>query len=90
MKIRSIKNIWTAIMVLMISFIVFPDPILSKTTKTSKAMKPSQKAQTTQKAQTPQTTQATPTIESSLRCDAQSALLMDGLTGQVLYEQNSA
>jgi len=90
MKIRSIKNICTAVMFLMISFIVFPDHILSKTTKTSKAMKSSNKAQTIQKAQTPQTTQATPTIESSLQCDAQSALLIDGYTGQVLYEQNSA
>jgi D-alanyl-D-alanine carboxypeptidase (penicillin-binding protein 5/6) len=89
MKIRSIKNSWMAVIFLMISFIAFPDQILSKTTKTSKAMKPLHKAQTTQKAQTPKTTQAAPTIESSLHCEAQSALLMDGLTGQVLYEQNS-
>ena len=89
MKIRSIKNIWIAVICLMISSIAFPGQILSKTTKTSKAMKSLNKGKTTQKAQTQQTTQATPTIESSLHCDAQSALLMDGLTGQVLYEQNS-
>jgi len=89
MKIRAFKNTWMAVLFLMISFIVFPNQIFSKTTKTSKVAKPSPKAQTTHKAQTPQKTQAVPTIESSLHCDAQSAVLMDGLTGQVLYEQNS-
>ena len=89
MKIRSIKNICMAVICLMISFIAFPDQILSKTTKTSKATKSLNKAKTTEKAQSPQTTRAAPTTESSLRCDAESALLMDGLTGQVLYEQNS-
>jgi D-alanyl-D-alanine carboxypeptidase (penicillin-binding protein 5/6) len=89
MKICSIKNIWMAVICLMISFIAFPDQILSKTTKTSKATKSLNKAKTTEKAQSPQTTRAAPTTESSLRCDAESALLMDGLTGQVLYEQNS-
>ena len=88
MKIHSFKNIWIAAIFLTISFIAFPNQILSKTTKASKLTKSSKKAQTTQKAQIPQTTQATKTTQSSLQCDAQSAVLMDGLTGQVLYEQN--
>jgi len=35
-----------------------------------------------------ETSQATPAPSGSLQCDVQSAVLMDGLTGQVLYEQN--
>jgi len=88
MKIHSFKNIWIAAIFLTISFIAFPNQILSKTTKASRSTKSSKKAQTTQKAQIPQTTQATKTTQSSRQCDAQSAVLMDGLTGQVLYEQN--
>ncbi len=34
-------------------------------------------------------TQASQTTSGGLQCDAQSAILMDGLTGQVLFEQNS-
>jgi hypothetical protein len=60
MKIRSIKNIWMAVICLMISFIAFPDQILSKTTKTSKATKSLNKAKTTEKAQAPQTTRPPP------------------------------
>jgi len=88
MKIRAFKNIWMAVSILLISFIVFPNQIFSKTTRTSKVAKPSPKAQTAHKARTSEKTQAAPTVESSLHCDAQSAVLMDGLTGQVLYEQN--
>jgi D-alanyl-D-alanine carboxypeptidase (penicillin-binding protein 5/6) len=73
------------ILFLILFLIAFPNQILSKTTKTSKIPKASQKAKTTQKTDTSQTT---PTTSGGLQCDAQSAVLMDGLTGQVLYEQN--
>jgi D-alanyl-D-alanine carboxypeptidase (penicillin-binding protein 5/6) len=69
----------------MFFFMAFPNQIFSKTAKTSKTPKSSQKAKTTQKTAT---SQATPTTSGGLQCDAQSAVLMDGLTGQVLYEQN--
>jgi D-alanyl-D-alanine carboxypeptidase (penicillin-binding protein 5/6) len=82
MKIRSFKNIWIPTLILMIFFIAFPNQIFSKTTKTS------QRVQKPRKAQTQQTTQAAQTPQSGLQCDAQSAVLMDGLTGQILYEQN--
>ena len=79
MKICSFKNIWIPTLILMIFFIVFPSYIFSKTTKTSlKVRKP-------QKTQTQQTTQSVQTSQSGLQCDAQSAVLMDGLTGQLLY-----
>jgi D-alanyl-D-alanine carboxypeptidase (penicillin-binding protein 5/6) len=78
--IRFRKSVWMTILFLIIFLIVFPNPILSKTKKTSKTHKA---LQTPKKAF--QGDQAT---SGSLRCDARSAVLMDGLTGQVLYEQN--
>jgi D-alanyl-D-alanine carboxypeptidase (penicillin-binding protein 5/6) len=85
MMIRFRKNGWMVILFLMLFLAAFPNQIFSKTIKTSKTPKASQKAKTTQKTET---SQATPTTSGSLQCDAQSAVLMDGLTGQVLYEQN--
>jgi D-alanyl-D-alanine carboxypeptidase (penicillin-binding protein 5/6) len=85
MMIRSRKNGWIIILFLILFLMGFPNQIFSKTTKTSKTPKDSQKAKTIQKTET---SQATPTTSGGLQCDAQSAVLMDGLTGQVLYEQN--
>jgi D-alanyl-D-alanine carboxypeptidase (penicillin-binding protein 5/6) len=82
MKMRSFKNIWISTLILMIFFIAFPNQIFSRTTKTS------QRVQKSRKIQTQQTTRAAQTSQSGLQCDAQSAVLMDGLTGQILYEQN--
>ncbi len=83
MKIRSLKNIWISTLILMIFFIAFPNPIVSKTVKTSPKVRKAQKTQTQQSPPSVQTSQ------NPLQCDAQSVVLMDGLTGQVLYEQNS-
>lgn len=85
MKIRSFRPIWAPFLLLTIFLMILPNEILSKTTKTSKTTKSSQKAQIPKKAETSQPGQPT---SGSLHCDAQSAVLMDGLTGQVLYEQN--
>ncbi len=83
--IRSHKNAWMTILFLVIFLTIFPNQILSKTTKTSKTTKASPKAKTSEKAETSRASQAT---SGGLQCDAESAVLMDGLTGQVLYEQN--
>jgi len=88
MRIHSSVNISIAAIFLIISLMALPDQILSKTTKASRPTEASKKAQTPQKAKIPQTTQAAKTTQSSLECDAQSVVLIDGLTGQVLYEQN--
>ena len=80
--IHSHKKGWMTLLILVLFLIAFPDQILSKTTKTSKTPKASQNVKATPKTDTPQAT------SGSLQCDAQSAVLMDGLTGQVLYEQN--
>ena len=83
--IRFHKNGWMAILFLIIFAVVYPNQTLSKTTTTSKAHKASQRAKTHDKTDT---SQASQTPSGSLQCDAQSAVLMDGLTGQVLFEQN--
>jgi len=85
MMIRSHKNVWMTILILFFFFIFFPNPILSKPIKSSKITKASPKSKTSHKAETTQPSQAT---SGGFQCDAQSAVLMDGLTGQVLYEQN--
>jgi D-alanyl-D-alanine carboxypeptidase (penicillin-binding protein 5/6) len=54
----------------------------AKKTEAVHAAKKPKPSSSSQPAQTPQITQ------SVLQCDAQSAILMDGLTGEVLYEQN--
>ena len=85
MMIRFRKNGWMIILLLILFLMGFPNQIFSKTAKTSKTPKSLQKAKTTPKTAT---SQATPTTSGGLQCDAQSGVLIDGLTGQVLYEQN--
>jgi len=67
---------------LTIFFITFPNQILSKAAKTS------QRAQKPRKIQTQQAAQVTETTQGGVQCDARSAVLMDGLSGQILYEQD--
>lgn len=74
--IRSCRNLWRAALFLIILSLVIPSQIFSKSVGTSKKSKP-QRTQETQK-----------TTQGGFRSDAQSAVLMDALSGQVLYEQN--
>ncbi|OGP90512.1 MAG: hypothetical protein A2156_05435 [Deltaproteobacteria bacterium RBG_16_48_10] len=83
---RFHKNVWVILLLMMIIIMIYPSQILCKTNRVSKTPKTSQKANTIEKIKTAQTGKAT---LGSLQYDAQSAILMDGLTGQVLYEQNS-
>jgi D-alanyl-D-alanine carboxypeptidase (penicillin-binding protein 5/6) len=76
---------WAPFLLFVIFLMIFPDAILSKTTRTSKATKSSQKAQIPKKAEATQPAQP---ASGGLHCDAPSAVLIDGLTGQVLFEQN--
>jgi D-alanyl-D-alanine carboxypeptidase (penicillin-binding protein 5/6) len=85
MMTRSYKNGWMALLILILFLGAFPNQIFSKTTKASKTPKASQNVKNPPKTGTSQATSAT---SGGLQCDAQSAVLMDGLTGQVLYEQN--
>ncbi len=79
------RNVWMAVLFLIIFALAYPNQVFCKTTPTSKAHKAPHKAKTHEKAEKPQSSQTT---SGSLRCDAKSAVLMDGLTGQILYEQN--
>ena len=83
--IHAFKKGWIPVLFLIIFFITFPNQIFSKTTKISKTTKASQKAKAPQKTETSQPTQ---TASGGLQCNAPSAVLMDALSGQVLYEQN--
>ena len=74
--IRSFKSQKMIILILIIFSMVIPNPVLSKSTKTPKKSKP------------PQTQQTPKTAQGGLQCDAQSGVLMDALSGQVLFEQN--
>jgi D-alanyl-D-alanine carboxypeptidase (penicillin-binding protein 5/6) len=78
--------IWISGLLLTIFFIALPNQTFSRTPKTSKPSKSSQ-TQAHQKTQAPQATQAQ-TTQGGIQYDAQSAVLMDALTGQVLFEQN--
>lgn len=82
---RSHRNVWVAVLILFCFLIGFPNQIFSKTTKPSRPSKASTKVKTHPKTGTAQASQTTSGV---LQCDAQSAVLMDGLTGQILYEQN--
>ena len=75
--IRSFRNPWIILLALVMISMALPKPIFSKTSKTSRQIRP-QQTQKTQK-----------TTQGGLRSDAQSAVLMDALSGQVLFEQDS-
>ena len=82
MKVQSVRSIWITAFFLAVFVMVFPSHLLCKTAKPAK---PTSTAKTSKK---PQADQPAKAGQDPLQCDAQSAVLMDGLTGQVLYEQN--
>jgi len=88
MKSQSMKNVWIAGVILIIFFVAIQDQAFARVARTSKAKKGSQEARKHPVSEKSQTGQAAQTTESPLQYDAQSAVLMDGLTGQVLYAQN--
>lgn len=74
---------WIPVLILMVLFFGFADVSVSKPAKGShrtKIKSPPEAAQRDQKATT---------TEGALYCNSKSAVLMDGLTGQVLYEQDA-
>lgn len=88
MKIRSYRNIWIFTLVLAIFFITYPHQTFSKTPKKSQKIGTSQTSQQPKKTQPQQPLGPQSKIQESLQCDAQSSVLMDGLTGEVLYQQS--
>jgi len=85
------KKIWIASLFLFLFVAASPHPVFSKTsraTQKAKISQPAPKPQTQETSKGAQPGQPSQGSQSSLQCDAQSAILMDGLTGQILYEQN--
>jgi D-alanyl-D-alanine carboxypeptidase (penicillin-binding protein 5/6) len=76
---RSFKNGKLIVFILIALSMALAQPVLSKSSKTAKKGNPPQTQQT---QQTQQTTQG------GLQCDAQSAVLMDAMSGQILFEKN--
>ena len=90
------KKIWIASLFLFLFVTASPHPVYSKTSKanpkakTPQAAQPAQKPQAQEASKAAQPGQPSQGSQNPLHCeDAESAILMDGLTGQVLYEQNS-
>ena len=65
-----------------------PGLVLSKATKPTKPTKATQKTSPLPKTHESKAAPTTGTLQDALQCDAQAAVLIDALTGQVLYEQN--
>ncbi|MGZ3525791.1 MAG: serine hydrolase, partial [Thermodesulfobacteriota bacterium] len=89
MKIRCKKSLLVFALITLFLLVPFGYEAVSKTVKKSPQAKfprtelSQKKVQSSSKETAPQSSS-----QGSLQCDAQSAVLMDGLTGQVLYEQN--
>jgi len=75
------------LIVLFFSF-TFTDEALSKTIKKSPQTKPTQATPSKKKVEPAKEVPSRQATQGGLQCDAQSAVLMDGLTGEILYEQS--
>ena len=75
------------LIVLFFSF-TFADEALSKTIKKSPQTKPTQATPSKKKVEPAKEVPSQQATQGPLQCDAQSAVLMDGLTGEILYEQS--
>ncbi len=83
---RFRKNVWvTVLFVMIVMMMIYPGPVLCKTNRISKTPT-HQKAKAPEKVKAAQDRQAP---SGGLQCDARSAVLMDGATGQVLFEQDA-
>lgn len=88
MIVRSQKNIRVFGLIMLIIFMAFAQEAFSKTPKKSPSGKSTPAAAARKKPEPAKEVSSQPAAGGVLQCDAQSALLMDGLTGEVLYEQN--
>lgn len=89
MKIRRSKKIWFLFTILSILFFMLhPHFIFSKTLISSKKTKVPYKAKAIKKDESLKKSATQQSPMGELYCHAKSAVLMDALTGQVLYEQD--
>jgi len=83
----TLRRGWMSMFILSILLTALPHQAFSKTARTSQKPKASHVTKPQRPVQTSQA-QASQATGGPLQCDAQAAVLMDALTGQVLYEQN--
>ena len=86
---RFSRSAGMIVLSLVVFSLLFPDPSLARRghpSKKAEAVHAPKKAKAEEPSQTASASQPT---SSALQCDAQSAVLMDGLTGEILYEQNA-
>lgn len=88
MKLRSQKRLSILFLIFFLSIPIVAPEALSKASKKTPSAKPAQTFFSKKKEEPKSERPTQDTTQSALRCDAQSAVLMDGLTGEVLYEQN--
>ncbi len=89
MKRQFKKHLSIFSLILLLTTLVVVPETLSKTVKKKPTTQPTQTQSFKKQVEPLQTPQGQPAPSSVLQCDAQSAVLMDGLTGEILYEQNS-
>jgi D-alanyl-D-alanine carboxypeptidase (penicillin-binding protein 5/6) len=88
MKHRSLKTFSMLILIAVFFPLTFTHQTFGKTAKKPTQAKPSQAASSQKKEQPPKETPPQSSSKDPLECDSQSAVLMDGLTGDILYQQN--
>ncbi len=88
MKILTSKKTWVLLIVFFLFLILQTHLTLSKSISSTKKTKILYKTKALKKDESLKKSLAQPTSTGGLSCDAASSVLMDALTGQVLYEQN--
>jgi D-alanyl-D-alanine carboxypeptidase (penicillin-binding protein 5/6) len=80
---------WIAILIAIVVTWTTAETSFSKTAKTSPKVKTSRTAKSSPSSQSGQKSENPSPEKGGFSVDAHSGLLMDGLTGQILYEQNA-
>lgn len=88
MKIRYLNTFSMLIIIAVFFYLTFAQQAFGKTAKKTPQAKPSQASSSKKKEQPPKETPSQSSSRDPLECDSQSAVLMDGLTGEILYQQN--
>ncbi len=88
MLIHPRRSYWILFLFLMVLLICFPNLASSKRVKSSKNLTVSQKTGNLEKSKIPKQPAISQATLEGLQFDAQAAVLIDALTGKVLYEQN--
>lgn len=88
MKCPFEKQLSIFALILLLTTLVFVPETLSRTVKKKPPTQPTQTQSSKKQVEPPQAPQGQTPAAGALQCDAESAVLMDGLTGEILFEQN--